>query len=192
METMAKLREIIERLKKLEVDAKIPSITCDTTADPPTPKREDQAAKDLTTAINLIGESLAVIREQFEVCPPPPIEQAEHSELAKDTATESKTVWYIPLPPETCQVELIITGELPKAFRLYETSADGEQQAKFGAISLSCAGVTGGNTANAFHQWCWTRRTALYIGNRSPRENFLRVYIRSGLSWVLYDTGLRE
>lgn len=192
METLAKLREIQRELEKLKVDADIPTWKCDTTADPPAPLKENQDAKDLTTAFNLLGQEIAAIREQFTICPPAPLEQAEHSEMAKDTATEGKTVWYVPLPAEVKQVELIITGELPKSFRLYETSADGEQQAKFGALALSCSGVTGGHTANSFHQWCWTRRTSMYLGNRSPRENFLRVYVRSGLSWVLYDTGLRE
>lgn len=192
METLAKLREIQRELEKLKVDADIPTWKCDTTADPPAPLKENQDAKDLTTAFNLLGQEIAAIREQFTICPPAPLEQAEHSEIAKDTATEGKTVWYVPLPAEVKQVELIITGELPKSFRLYETSADGEQQAKFGALALSCSGVTGGHTANSFHQWCWTRRTSMYLGNRSPRENFLRVYVRSGLSWVLYDTGLRE
>lgn len=192
LETMNRLRDIQRRLEKLEVNSEIPIWACDTTADPPAPAEERKKADDLKTAINLIGESLGLIQQQFAICPPPPIEQAEHSEITKDTATEGKTVWYVPLPAQVRQVELIITGELPKSFRLYETSADGEQQAKFGALALSCSGVTGGHTANSFHQWCWTRRTSMYLGNRSPRENFLRVYVRSGLSWVLYDTGLRE
>lgn len=192
IETLNRLRDIQRRLEKLEVDSEIPAWSCDTTADPPTPTEDRKQAKDLATAITLIGESLGLIQQQFAICPPAPIDQADHSQIANDTATESKTVWYIPLASEVRQVELIITGELPKSFRLYDTSADGEQQAKFGALALSCAGVTGGNTANSFHQWCWTRRTSMYVGHRSPRENFLRVYIRSGLSWVLYDTGLRE
>jgi hypothetical protein len=192
METLARLKDIQETLKKFKIDAEISQWSCDLDADPPAPKEEKLEAKDLNTAIELIGGALSTIQQQFALCPPAPVEQAEHSELAKDKATEQKTVWYIAIPVATRQVELIITGELPKSFRLYDTSADGEQQAKFGALALSCAGVTGGNTANSFHQWCWTRRTSMYVGHRSPKETFLRIYVRSGLSWVLYDTGLRE
>jgi hypothetical protein len=100
-------------------------------------------------------------------------------------------VSYVPIGDEVRQVELIITGTIPSEVNLYEKDSS-EQQGKFGNICVAYPGTTGGHAPDAFQQWCWTRRTVLDVPAPRRGGRFIRVFTRAALSWVLYDTGLRE
>jgi hypothetical protein len=107
-------------------------------------------------------------------------------------STLQQEVHYFPLPEDTRQCELIITGQIPPDIRFYRKAVDDENQAKFGSISVAYAGVTGGYSTAGFHQWAWTRRTILDCYPKLRNDRFVRVFLKAGLSFVVYDTGLRE
>jgi len=151
-----------------------------------------QQATTLSTALELISGEIAKITGTTDLCAVGGVEQGEPGVLGSGTMTEAQTVQYVPIGIEVRQVELLITGPLPAGLRLFDTTASGEQQGKFGSIVQAYPGVTGGFASEGFHQWAWTRRTSLFLGQPIRPIRRVRVYLRAGLSWTLYDTGLRS
>lgn len=191
-EALKDLADVLGNRAGCEVMTDIPTWVCDDTGNGYVEQKVSQTAANLSQAFNLLAEEVAAIRQKLGICDESTMQNADPSILAQDTATEGQTVWYVQLPALVRQVELIISGQIPTAFRLYDTTLSGEQQGKFGSITLSYPGSAGGNTADAFHQWAWTRRTSLYVDKPLRETRYIRVYVKSGLSWILYDTGLRN
>jgi hypothetical protein len=146
----------------------------------------------LSTALEMISGEIAKITGTTDLCAVGGDGQEMPGVLGSGTMTEAQTVQYVPIGIEVRQVELLITGPLPAGLRLFDTTASGEQQGKFGSIVQAYPGVTGGFASEGFHQWAWTRRTSLYLGQPIRPIRRVRVYLRAGLSWTLYDTGLRS
>jgi hypothetical protein len=167
-------------------------VTCEEKDGKLTAVTTSQAVRTLSKALAQISAEVAKVHLLLDPCPSS--EGGNEDPILLDTGTMShgETVAYVPLPESTRQVELIITGTLPTELRLYDTTQSGEQQGKFGSICVAYPGVTGGNAPDAFHQWAWTRRTLLATGKPVRPGRKLRIYLRAGLSWVLYDTGVRS
>lgn len=191
-EALRDLAQVMAAMQECKVTANIPTWACENQNGQLTEVRSDQIATDLSQAFTFLAAEVAAIRQQLGVCEDADPEDENPNVLEQGEATEGETVWYVQLPAVTRQVELIITGQIPKSFRLYDTTLSGEQQGKFGGLTLSYPGSAGGQTADAFHQWCWTRRTSLYVGPPLRETRFIRVYVKPGLLWTLYDTGLRN
>jgi hypothetical protein len=182
---------VLDRLQG-DDDWSIERTFCDTSTDPPNEQTVEATFQSLNEAFLALSQELAALRLQFGVCEIEPLDNVQPTVIGQATSSESRTVEYIEISPLVRQVELIITGSIPTPFRLYRSDADGEQQGKFGNLTIAYQGTTGGFAPDAFQQWAWTRRTILNCGEplRSPR--YVRVFVQPGLSWVLYDTGLRN
>jgi hypothetical protein len=189
--TREDIKEALEDLLG-EGEFAISQAFCDTTGDEPVDNVRTEPFQDIADAISALSQEVANIRLQLGVCPPQAIPQEPATVLASGTSTESKTTEYVEINVQVRQVELIITGQIPTAFRLYRNDPDGEMQGKFGNLCIAYAGSTGGFAPDAFQQWCWTRRTILDVGSPLRNPRYVRIFVRPGLSWVLYDTGLRN
>jgi hypothetical protein len=188
-------RDLLEELLDGEDDQQsftLERAVCDQTTDPPQDALAAVQVESLESAIQLLASEIAQIRLSLGVCPPADVPQAPPSVLASGTSNESKTTEYVEIDVQVRQVELIITGQIPTAFRLYRNDPDGEMQGKFGNLCIAYPGSTGGFAPDAFQQWCWTRRTILDVGRPLRNLRYVRIFVRPGLSWVLYDTGLRN
>jgi hypothetical protein len=167
-------------------------VTCEEQEGKLTAVTTSQAVRTLSKALAQISAEVAKVHLLLDPCPSSDGGNEDPILLGTGTMSHGETVAYVPLPESTRQVELIITGTLPTELRLYDTTQSGEQQGKFGSICVAYPGVTGGNAPDAFHQWAWTRRTLLATGKPVRPGRKLRIYLRAGLSWVLYDTGVRS
>lgn len=146
----------------------------------------------LAPALGFLSRQIADIKAQVIPCSDLDAANVAPILLASGTMTTAESVAYVAIGFDVREVELIIVGTIPASLRLYDTTQSGEQQGKFGSICKSYPGVTGGHAPDAFHQWAWTRRTLLNVGEASRAGREVRIYLRAGLSWVLYDTGVRS
>jgi len=186
------VRRLLEDCKDLCEPATMTRTECIAIDDTLTQVSVFQQATTLSTALEVLSGEIAKIAGTTDLCAVGGVEQGEPGVLGSGTMTEAQTVQYVPIGIVVRQVELLITGPLPVDLRLFDTTASGEEQAKFGSIVQAYPGVTGGFASEGFHQWAWTRRTSLFLGQPIRPIRRVRVYLRAGLSWTLYDTGLRS
>lgn len=186
------VKQLLDDCKDLCDEAQLTQVFCDVIDGQPTTATRFETYTALAPALGFLSREIAEIKRLADPCPEPPPASVPHSLLASGIMVEGDNVSYVDISPEVRQVELIITGQLPNSLRLYDSTLAGEQQGKFGAITIAYPGVTGGNAPDAFHQWAWTRRTSFYVGPPIRPDRRIRIILKSGLSWVLYDTGLRS
>jgi hypothetical protein len=116
---------------------------------------------------------------------------SEPEVLAGGTSTLQQDVVYVPVNAEVRQVELEIRGAIPGDVRLYAGSGLNQEQGKFGAIQAAYRFIAPSFSVFGHQQWVWTRGTILDIPEYRGRQKYVRVFLKPGLNWALYDTGLR-
>jgi hypothetical protein len=121
-------------------------------------------------------------------CPALPVEREL---IASGDSSSTSDIIYIDLADNIRSVLLILTGTLPASISLYRTVDDSsEAQAKFGNIGISIQAPGDANAAIADQGFIWTRRTYYQCPPCSlPRK--IRLSLKTGLAWILYDSGER-
>ena len=165
--------------------------TCELVDGVETPVSEPATAQSLVDVVSSLSGQLALAVQSVLDCSDSQGQNVPPSLIKTGLSTVREEVDYVEISPEVRQIELIITGTIPSSIKLFGTSQSSEPMAKFGSVSVAYNGSTGGQAVEGFHEWCWTRRTLLTLGEplRSPR--FVRVFAQRGLSWAMYDTGIR-
>jgi hypothetical protein len=192
-----RIRDLIEDvLDVLSSDSQEPSISQSGTLARPECDENGQpfvasvAFESLPEAFDLLSIELAQVRYSLGLCDRPPA-QSDPSIVASGTATLGNTVEYVGISDDVREVELVITGEIPKSVRTFRGWGDDEQQSKFGFISAAYSMISGGFGRAEPEILVWTRRTVLQLGEPYRAGRRVRVFLKPGLSWILRDTGLR-
>jgi hypothetical protein len=114
------------------------------------------------------------------------VKQLDPALIGSGTSSLDQRVYYIPIGDEIKTVIFIISGELPSSLSIYSTV--NETQTKFGNLSLS----VGGNNMDSDPGWIWTRNTVYRVPETKLAPKSIRINLKPGLDWKLYDSGERQ
>lgn len=112
--------------------------------------------------------------------------------IGRATTTYEQNVFYHSILDECVSVILMIEGAIPPNINLYKLSANQETEGKFGNLSVAKQAPGGGYAMCGDAVFVWTQKTFYPIPVEAGRERYIRVSLKPGLTYTLYDSGERK
>lgn len=111
------------------------------------------------------------------------------SMLASGTCTHDERTFVVPVSNDTLSVMLKLSG-IPENLNIYAFENDGIH-AQFGNL---CEVIKVGqdDCIDAMQGYVWRDRTFLHLSEPDQFPRAVRVFLKPGVSWELYDTGRRK
>lgn len=137
----------------------------------------------LQLVVDLIGE-----RARINKCKPAPVEPTV---ISSGNSSPVSPVTYIVVSSEVVSIHLILVGSIPPHIQIYKLAGEVEAEAKYGHIGEAFIAPNGNCSYEASRaQDVWTRHTFFRLSH-SQLQKRLRLSLKPGLSWVIFDSGER-